>query len=89
MDNDESDQLDDIHEEVKGSHAQLGAIDERTRNIEQSLESINDEVQNNREEIDELQGRVKRNTTIINAVTVGLSGLLLWVADKVNRFSPF
>lgn len=89
MDDEENQQLDDIHEEVQGSHAQLGAINERTRNIQDSVESVSKEVEHNRAEIDELQSKVKRNTTIINAVTIGLSSFVLWVSDKLTRINPF
>lgn len=89
MDNEESDQLDDIHDEVRGSHAQLGAIAERTRSIQDSLEDINDEVNQNQEDINDLQGKVRRNTVIINGVTVGLGSFILWVSDKISRFKPF
>jgi chromosome segregation ATPase len=89
MDDSENKQLNDIHNEVKGSHAQLGAIDERTRNIKDSIESISSEVESNREEIDALQSKVKRNTTILNGMTVGLSGFVLWVSDKLTRINPF
>ena len=88
MDESENDTLNDIHDEVRGSNAQLGAIAERTRNIQESLDKISDDVDDNRQEIDKLQGKVKRNTTVINAVTVGLSGLVLWAADKVSKL-PF
>lgn len=89
MDDFEEQQLSDIHAEVKGSHAQLGAINERTRNIEEYLESISADVQENQRDIDDLQTKVKRNTVIINGVTVGLGSVLLWVADKISRFKPF
>lgn len=89
MDEQEHEQLDNIYSEVRGSHTQLGAIDERTQNIQDSIEDISEEVDKNRQEIDELQSKVKRNTTIINAVTVGLSGILLWISDKLTRANPF
>ena len=87
MDDQENEQLQDIHEEVKGSHAQLGAINERTRNIEASLENINEDIDHHSEKIDNLEREVKRNTTIINAVTVGLSGFVVWVAEKLGRIN--
>jgi chromosome segregation ATPase len=89
MDNQEQEQLSDIHDEVKGSHAQLGRIDERTRNMERNLNGLSDEIQANREDIDNLQSEVKRNTTVINAVSLGLSGLVIWAADKAGRFLPW
>lgn len=85
MDEDESNQLDDIHEEVRGSHAQLGAINERTRNIERQLENISEDVDDNEADINELEGKVKRNTTIVGGFTGGVSMLLLWLSDKVTR----
>jgi peptidoglycan hydrolase CwlO-like protein len=89
MDDDEHSQLSDIHQEVKGSHAQLGVIEERTRNIEKKLEKVSENVSENEGDIDDLEDGVKRNTVIINAVTVGLSGVVLWAADKITRFNPF
>lgn len=88
MDQHEEEQLDDIHSEVKGSNAQLGAIAERTRSIQDSLEDIDAKVDKNRQDINDLQSNVKRNTTIINAVTVGLSGVVLWISDKLTRINP-
>jgi peptidoglycan hydrolase CwlO-like protein len=88
MDQHEEEQLDEIHTEVKGSHAQLGAIAERTRSIQDSLQDIDDKVDKNRRDINDLQSNVKRNTTIINAVTVGLSGVVLWISDKLTRINP-
>jgi predicted nucleic acid-binding Zn-ribbon protein len=85
MDKSETEQLDDIHEEVRGSHAQLGAINERTRNIESQIDSLADEVEDNQEDVNELQDKVKRNTTIIGGATGGLSMVLLWISDKVTR----
>jgi len=89
MNDSENDQLSEIHTEVKGSNAQLGAIAERTRSIQDSLEEINDDVQKNQRDINDLQSKVKRNTTIINAVTVGLGSVVLWVSDKLTRINPF
>ena len=89
MDDSETEQLDEIHTEIQGSNAQLGAIAERTRSIQSSLEDINDDVNQNQRDINELQGKVKRNTTIINAVTVGLGSVVLWVSDKLTRINPF
>jgi predicted nucleic acid-binding Zn-ribbon protein len=85
MNDSENKQLDDIHDEVKGSHAQLGAIDERTRSIQRELENISDSVEDNETDIDKLQSEVKRNTTIVGGVTGGLGMVLLWLADKVTR----
>jgi len=89
MDDSEHDQLDDIHNEVAGSNEKLGAIDERTRNIESQIKSLSDEVQTNRSDLDQLQSQVRRNTTIINAVTVGASAFVLWISDKLTRINPF
>jgi archaellum component FlaC len=89
MDDSEHDQLSEIHDEVQGSNAALGAIDERTRNIENQLDNISDDVSKNEKDINDIQSKVKRNTTIINAVTVGLGSVLIWVADKLTRFNPF
>jgi uncharacterized protein YoxC len=89
MDDSETEQLDDIHEEIQGSNAQLGAIAERTRQIQGSLEDINDDVQQNQRDINDLQGKVRRNTVIINGVTVGLGSVVLWVSDKISRINPF
>lgn len=85
MDDNENDQLEDIHEEVKGSHAQLGAINERTRNIERQLDNISENVGDNEQDINKLEGKVKRNTTVVTGFTGGLSMVLLWVSDKVTR----
>lgn len=89
MDDQENKQLNEIHKEVQGSHTQLGAIDERTRNIQNHLENISDSVEKNEQDINEMQAKVKRNTTVINAVTVGLSGVVLWAADKLSKFKIF
>jgi len=86
MDESETTQLEEIHSEVQGSHAQLGAINERTRNIERHLESLSKEVSDNEEDINDLEGKVKRNTTIVTGATGGVSMILLWVSDKVTRF---
>jgi predicted nucleic acid-binding Zn-ribbon protein len=85
MDDAETTQLEEIHSEVQGSHAQLGAINERTRNIERQLEMISENVSDNEEDINELEGKVKRNTTIVTGFTGGISMFLLWVSDKVTR----
>lgn len=85
MDDSETEQLEDIHKEVKGSHAQLGAINERTRSIQRELENISERVEGNEEDVDELQSEVKRNTTIVTGVTGGLGMILMWLADKVTR----
>lgn len=89
MDDREHDQLDEIYDEVAGSKGQLGVIAERTRNIERHVDGISDDVDDNEEKINELQDQVKRNSTIINAVTVGMSGIVLWIADKLTRINPF
>lgn len=89
MDDNEHEQLDNIHDEVAGSKAQLGVIAERTRNIEDHVDSISTDVSENETEINDLQDQVKRNSTIINAVTVGLGSVLIWLADKLTRFNPF
>jgi archaellum component FlaC len=89
MDDKEHTQLDDIHDEVAGSKAQLGRIAERTRNIENHVDGISENVDKNASDINDLQDQVKRNSTIINAVTVGMSGVLLWIADKLTRINPF
>lgn len=89
MDGEEEEQkLSDIYGEVKGSHAQLGRIDERTQNMERQLQKIAEDVAENEQDINDLEDDVKRNSTIINGVTVGLSGLVLWIADKLGRFTP-
>jgi predicted nucleic acid-binding Zn-ribbon protein len=85
MDKEETNQLDDIHDEVKGSHAQLGAINERTRNIEDQLDKIADDVSENESDINDLEDATKRNTTILTGVTGGSSMILLWLSDKVTR----
>lgn len=89
MDDSETEQLDEIHTEIQGSNAQLGAIAERTRSIQDSIEEVNDDVQANRQDIDNLQNSVKRNTVIINGVTVGLGGFVVWISDKLTRLNPF
>jgi len=85
MDDSETTQLEEIHSEVQGSHAQLGAINERTRNIERQLEIISENVSDNADDINELEGKVKRNTTIVTGFTGGVSMLLLWLSDKATR----
>lgn len=85
MDDNEHDQLQDIHTEVRGSNAKLGAIDERTRNIERHVQSLSNEIEGNSEDINELEGKVKRNTTILGGFSAGLTGILLWGADKISR----
>lgn len=85
MQEEETEQLDDIHEEVKGSHAQLGAINERTRNMESKLDDMADNIDDNEADINKLQDSVKRNTTIVTGVTGGISMVLLWISDKVTR----
>jgi len=85
MDEAENEQLSEIHEEVQGSHAQLGAINERTRNIERKLENVETEIDSNTEDINELQDSVKRNTTILTGFTGGVSMVLLWLSDKITR----
>lgn len=85
MDESENDQLQDIHDEVQGSHAQLGAINERTRNIERQLERQAQNVNSNQEDINELEDKVKRNTTILGGASAGMSMVLIWISDKVTR----
>ena len=85
MDEQEHDQLSDIHTEIQGSNAQLGRIDERTRNIENHIENLSDSVDKNSKDIDEVQAKVKRNTTILSGVTAGSMAVLLWISDKVTR----
>lgn len=85
MNGEEQDQLEDIHDEVKGSHAQLGAINERTRNMERQLQKIAGDVSDNEDDIDELEAKVKRNTTIVSAVSGGIGMVVLWFSDKVTR----
>jgi archaellum component FlaC len=86
MDDSENEQLQNIHDEVKGSHAQLGAINERTRNIENHLESLSGDIDDNEEDINELEDKVKRNTTIVTAVSGGIGMVALWLSDKITRF---
>ena len=88
MEDSEHEQLDEIHDEIQGSKAKLGAIAERTRSIQDSLEEINKDIAKNQQDINGLQSKVKRNTTIINAVTVGLGSVLLWISDKLSRLKP-
>jgi len=85
MDKKETNQLNDIHDEVKGSHAQLGAINERTRNIERQIDKVSDNVSDNETDINDLEGKVKRNTTVVTGATGGISMILLWVSDKLTR----
>lgn len=89
MDEQETDQLDDIHEEVRGSHAQLGKINERTRNIERKMDDLSGDIDKNETDINKLEDNVKRNTVIVNSFTVGGSAVLLWIADKVSGLYPF
>jgi uncharacterized protein YoxC len=89
MDDSEHEQLDEIHTEIQGSNAQLGAIAERTRQIQGSIEDINDDVQKNQNDINDLQSKVRRNTVIINGVTVGLGSVIIWISDKLSRINPF
>jgi peptidoglycan hydrolase CwlO-like protein len=85
MDNEEQKQLSDIHDEVKGSHAQLGRIDERTRNIKENIEGINEKAEENRRDIDELESKVKRNTTIVGGFSAGGMAVVIWLSDKITR----
>jgi uncharacterized protein YoxC len=85
MNDSEQKQLDDIHSEVQGSHAQLGAINERTLNIQRSINQVSEEVNENKDDIDELQDKVKRNTTIVSAVSGGIGMIALWLSDKIMR----
>lgn len=85
MEDSETEQLEDIHDEVAGSQAQLGKINERTRNIEGKLDDVSTRIDDNEEDIDELQDSVKRNTTIVTSIGGGVSVVLLWFADKVTR----
>ena len=85
MEDQEQEQLDDIHKEVQGSHAQLGAINERTRNIQSSVDDISSEVEENRQDINELEDKVTRNTTIVGGVSGGIGMIALWFADKLTR----
>lgn len=85
MDEEENSQLDEIHTEVQGSHAQLGAINERTLAIQRQLESVNEDVSDNDKEIDKLQGKVKRNTTIMTGVSSGIAMIAIWASDKILR----
>jgi len=87
MNEDENEQLDEIHNEIQGSAAQLGRIDERTRNIQDYLESVSASVDENEEDINELQSQVKRNTTIVGGITAAAMGLLFWVSDKITRIA--
>ena len=65
----------------------LYRVDERVEHIDSRLDKAVSTVDENAEEIDEVQQQVQRNTTIINAATVGLSSLLVWTADKLSRFN--
>ena len=85
MNDNEQEQLEDIHSEVEGSHAQLGVINERTRNIENKMEKISENVSDNEADINDLEDDVKRNTTIVTGVTGGISMVLLWFSDKITR----
>ena len=85
MNDNEQEQLEDIHAEVEGSHAQLGVINERTRNIENKMEKISENVSDNEADINDLEDDVKRNTTIVTGVTGGISMVLLWFSDKITR----
>lgn len=85
MDKEETDQLDEIHDEVKGSHAQLGAINERTRNMEQQLDTLSEDISENEDDINDLEDATKRNTTILTGFTGGVSMVLLWFSDKLTR----
>lgn len=85
MEDSETEQLEDIHDEVAGSQAQLGKINERTRNIEGKLDDVSTRIDDNEDDIDELQDSVKRNTTIVTSIGGGVSVVLLWFADKVTR----
>lgn len=86
MNDEENSQLEEIHKEVQGSHAQLGAINERTRNIERQVDKLSDNISDNEDDINDLEDSVKRNTTIVTGFTGGVSMILLWLSDKVSRF---
>lgn len=85
VDDEQSEQLSEIHAEVEGTHIQLGKIDERTRNIEAHLNSISEDVSENEAELQEMRSKVKRNTTITTGVAGGISMILLWFSDKITR----
>jgi predicted nucleic acid-binding Zn-ribbon protein len=87
MNDSENEQLEEIHSEVKGSHAQLGAINERTKYIERQLETVSENVSDNEQDIDEIEAKVKRNTTIVTGFTGLISMVSLWVADKLTRLA--
>jgi uncharacterized protein YoxC len=85
MDDQENEQLSNIHEEVKGSHAQLGAINERTRNIERKIDILADDIEKNEIDINDLEDDVKRNTTIVTGFTGLVSMIALWISDKILK----
>lgn len=66
----------------------LYRVDERTKHIEEKVDDVATGVQKNRNDVDDLQGKVKRNTTVLNAFTVGGAAVLTWLADKITRLVP-
>lgn len=76
--------VDDVYDEVQDSAVKVGRIDERTQNIERQMDSLMSDVEKNKHDIDSIETSVKRNTTIINGVTIGMSAVLLWLAEKVG-----
>lgn len=66
----------------------LYRVDERTKHIENRIEDVASGVEDNRQDIDDIESKVKRNTTILNAFTVGGIAVTTWIADKLTRIFP-
>jgi len=81
---DESNSSNDLSLDPKSKEI-LARLDERTERMDKRLDGLAKEVETNTQDIDELQGSVRRNTTVLGGFATGVSGLVIWISDKVTR----
>jgi hypothetical protein len=56
-----------------------------TRHLDDQMDRAFDEIDQNAQEVAEAKRTAQRNKTILGGISVGLTSLSLWFADKVSR----
>lgn len=72
------------HRLSQQEHQMLHRVDERTERMDNRMDRIVAGQERNADDIDDLQENVGRNTTILNGLTLGVSGALSWVFGKLG-----
>jgi Fe-S-cluster formation regulator IscX/YfhJ len=64
----------------------LFRLDERTERIDERMGRIQDRLENHQEQLDEHDDRIQKNTTILSAITFGITSALTAILAKVQGF---